>query len=623
MQTLSEKHDNPNFKTLSLNDIQVEVVQTDSSKSVLRFKASDETPVFFGAFWLRPLHGPENIDLEFASSGRAPFCVDHNQETDGVIGGISNVQLDSKQRALYIDVELHEIEKGDQHFKKVQKLKSGKLQNVSIGFVELEHEISEESIDGVPVMDVTKWELVELSAVGVPANRKGAHTVGVSQETEQVTTLNNPPEITPTKETNLMTDKVETEKKVETTKVELSQENQVATERNRTSQLLAIAESTGLSASKAIAEGQSVEDFRQFALDQLVAKSKKDNVVVPAQIDFTEKEEKQYSLSNALNAMYSGNTQNAGFELEVSQELASQMGTRLKSGSILVPTTAFAVSATGAGTGKEFVPTEHRDDMLIEALYNKSVTKGLGVRVIPATADMFIPSGEGVAFSYLGENDAIGEQTPGTGGVTVSPKRAGALVKVSDQHVLQASPSGDRWISQNLVNAASSFVDAMIIAGDGAGSNPTGIMNSTGVAASTVASPAWADLVNMIAEIQTNNLEGNAFLSNPMVDALLKQTAKVAGSDSVMIKQLAAELMGYRHAITNNVPTVAGTPNTSSLVFGDFSEVVLADFGALELSVDREGEDFKRGMMSIRATLYNDVKVLRPNAFSVLNGIEI
>lgn len=629
----SDKHKSSKFRTLSFDPINVKVSNDSSKSTVLTFRASDETEVFFGSHYLRPLHGKENIDLAFANSGRAPFLADHNQSLESVLGSILAVRLNLNEKALYMDIEIHDVEQSDSNFSKVKLLKQGKLSNVSIGFLELSSEVSEDTIDDLPVIDVTRYEILELSLVACPANRVGAHRVSQNSDTTQIlanpeteSTENSAPETNLSNlitETNTMNDKVKTtEKKVET-KVELSQDNQVANERTRTSRILEIAASTGLSADKAIKNGQSVEDYRTFALDQLVKKSKETNVQVHAQVDWTQAEKQNYSLGRALNAMATGDMSQAGYEVEISQEIAHQLGQRVKGGSILVPTdalTQFAVTAGTAGSGAELVGETHRGDLMVDALYNKSVVKRAGAIVMPATANFSIPTGEGVAFTWEGETDAVSGQDIDTGSIQFSPKRAVGLVKVSELSVYQSNPASDRYISDQLIKAAGQHLDQAAIAGSGIGNIPRGLLATSGIAAQTLPVPTLAALNNMIADVEDANLEGNTFLSNARVSALLKNTRKVASTDSVMLKA-AIDLLGYDHLISRNVPTAS---NLSSLIFGDFSNIMIGEFGALELAVSNSNEDdFKAGLLAIRATFFADINVLRTGAFSVIDGIDL
>lgn len=58
-----------------------------------------------------------------------------------------------------------------------------------------------------------------------------------------------------------------------------------------------------------------------------------------------------------------------------------------------------------------------------------------------------------------------------------------------------------------------------------------------------------------------------------------------------------------------------------NLIFGSWDEVILADWGVLELSTDRGGTRFDTGQVGVRAMWMVDVLVRYPQAFVVSTNL--
>ena len=81
---------------------------------------------------------------------------------------------------------------------------------------------------------------------------------------------------------------------------------------------------------------------------------------------------------------------------------------------------------------------------------------------------------------------------------------------------------------------------------------------------------------------------------------------------------------GYPAFSTNQVPS-NGTKGTgshlSALIFGDFSQVLMASWGVLELLPNPYGAGFEQSIVQIRALHDCDIAVRHPEAFAVCTDI--
>lgn len=248
----------------------IDQVDTDSRTVELSF--SSETPYgrWFGDEIL--CHDEECINLERFNNGLGTLLFNHDR--DAVVGHIEKVWIeDNRGKAL---VRFDEDEQSETIFQKVQ---SGTLQGVSVGYAIYRYEVLEDedtkSTNGRfngPAYVVTDWEPLEISIVSVPAD----HTVGVGRSAEEIHTSID------TQEDNTRMDQEKTleVQEVKSTPVEtgITQEDlqkAMEQERKRTSEITALFRDFDVEgADEAIVMGVSVDEARAMVMDQLRARNK-------------------------------------------------------------------------------------------------------------------------------------------------------------------------------------------------------------------------------------------------------------------------------------------------------------------------------------------------------------
>lgn len=247
----------------------IDHVDTDSRTVELSF--SSETPYgrWFGDEIL--CHDEECINLERFNNGLGTVLFNHDR--DAVVGHIEKVWIeDNRGKAL---VRFDTDEQSETIFQKVQ---SGTLQGVSVGYAINRYEVLEDedtkSTNGRftgPAYVVTDWEPLEISIVSVPADP----TVGVGRSAEEIHTSID------TQEDNTRMDQEKNlevqEVKSEPVKTCLTQEDlqkAMEQERKRTSEITAMFRDFDVEgADEAIVLGKSVEEARAMIIDQLRARN--------------------------------------------------------------------------------------------------------------------------------------------------------------------------------------------------------------------------------------------------------------------------------------------------------------------------------------------------------------
>lgn len=249
----------------------IDHVDTDSRTVELSF--SSETPYgrWFGDEIL--CHDEECINLERFNNGLGTALFNHDR--DAVVGHVEKAWIeDNRGKAL---VRFDTDEQSDTIFQKVQ---SGTLQGVSVGYSIKRYEVLDEKdsvssngrFKGPDTYVVTDWEPLEISIVSVPADP----TVGVGRSAEEIHTSID------TQEDNTRMDQEKNleVQEVKSTPVEtgITQEDlqkAMEQERKRTSEITALFRDFDVEgADEAIVMGVSVDEARAMVMDQLRARNK-------------------------------------------------------------------------------------------------------------------------------------------------------------------------------------------------------------------------------------------------------------------------------------------------------------------------------------------------------------
>nr|DAT89213.1 MAG TPA: major capsid protein [Caudoviricetes sp.] len=247
--------------------------QVDSDNRTVELSFSSETPYgrWFGDEIL--CHDEECINLERFSNGLGTVLFNHDR--DAVVGHIEKVWLeDNRGKAL---VRFDTDEQSETIFQKVQ---SGTLQGVSVGYAIYRYEVLEDedtkSTNGRfngPAYVVTDWEPLEISIVSVPADPtvgvgRSAEEIHTSIDTQEDNTRMDPKEI-------LNNEEVKSTEPVETGLTQADLQKAMEQERKRTSEITALFRDFDVEgADEAIVMGVSVDEARAMVMDQLRARNK-------------------------------------------------------------------------------------------------------------------------------------------------------------------------------------------------------------------------------------------------------------------------------------------------------------------------------------------------------------
>lgn len=256
----------------------IDNVDTDSRTVELSF--SSETPYgrWFGDEIL--CHDEECINLERFNNGLGTALFNHDR--GAVVGHVERAWIeDNRGKAL---VRFDEDDQSDTIFQKVQ---SGTLKGVSVGYSIKRYEVLDDKdsvssngrFKGPDTYVVTDWEPLEISIVSVPADP----TVGVGRSAEEIhTNINTQEEEKSMDEKEISkTEDVKSTEPVETGITQADLAKAMEQERKRTSEITALFRDFDVEgADEAIVMGVSVDEARAMVMDQLRARNKGVTVIM-------------------------------------------------------------------------------------------------------------------------------------------------------------------------------------------------------------------------------------------------------------------------------------------------------------------------------------------------------
>lgn len=566
---------------------QFDRAQVDEEQRTVTLAFASEFPV--DRYW-----GREILDMQESSirlgrlRGGAPLLMDHDATDQvGVIESV-DIGLDRVGRAL---VRFGKSARAEEVFRDVL---DGIRRNVSFGYTIHEATLQEMRDDG-DVYRVTDWEPYEITICSVPADP----TVGIGRSADK---QNSRVEIIDDQESK-MTIPVEAVNEKEV--LARGTQEGVQSERKRVSDIAAMGEQFRALggdklAGEAIQSGKGVEEFRAQLLQHVASQPKP-----TADIGLTDKEAGEFRFLRLMNALSNPNDRKAqeaaAFEMECSRAVADALG-RAPQG-FFVPNDVMrrqsrAMNVGTAAQGGNLVATDLLSQDFIEMLRNAMVLSGLGVRTLSGlVGNIAIPrqTGGGTAY-WVAEGNAPTTSNQAIDQVTMSPKTVGAFTDVARKLLLQSSIDVEMMVRQDLATTLALELERAAVNGSGASNEPKGILQTSGIGAviggTDGAAMNWGHVVDLETSVQVANAAVGSlgYLVNSKVRGKLKKTEKATNTAQFIWEKGSEPLNGYQAAVTNMVPSnlTKGTANgiCSAAIFGNFADLVIGLWGALDITVD-------------------------------------
>jgi len=612
------KHIKPGSKEARYLKIEKKSIDEDARTVELAFSSEEPYERYWGIEVLD--HAKASIRLGRLNNG-GPLLMDHDSRDH--VGVIESVVIgaDKVGRAV---VRFGKGARADEIF---QDVKDGIRSHVSVGYM-IHKALLEESGDDGDIYRVTDWEPFEVSMVSVPADA----TVGVGRSADVESTI----EIIEEPEQKI---EVKKETKIEVRSVDMPGENKidetaieqrgVKSERQRVTDLVALGTQFKhydgeKMAMEFIAANRSVDDLKAELLKKAATQPTQ-----TAEIGMSGVEVKRYSIVRALHALANPADRKAQdaatFERECSEAVGQRLGRSAQGLFVPYDVQRRDLNAGAATAGGNLVGTDLMSGSFIEQLRNKMVIAGMGTQFLDGlVGDIAIPKQTGGATAYwLAESGAPTESQQVVGQVNMSPKTVGAFTDISRKLLKQSSIGVEGFVQNDLASVLGLAIQLGAIQGGGA-NEPTGILNTVGIGdvagGTNGLAPTWGHIVDLESDVAVADADVGSlgYLTNAKVRGKLKKTFVDAGSNAERVWDKGADpLNGYKGEVTNAVPSnlTKGTSVgvCSSIIYGNFSDLVVGLWGGLDLLVD----PYTGGTSgTVRVIAHQDVDVAVRNAES-------
>ena len=530
-----------------------DVVDEESRTVELSFSSESPVERVFGNEVLE--HSDDAVDLERLNNA-APLLLEHDRSQQ--IGVVERAYIDEEDKKGRAVVRFSKSALGQEIF---QDVRDGIRSLVSVGY-SVARFAKEKAEEGLDTYRAVSWQPLEISLVSVPADA----SVGVGRSTEESSTPSTPQE---SKDMENETQVREESNEV----VERKPEPEVRVEVRADKRASEIAElgkrfDASEDAVEYIATGRSANEFKELIMER---SANLEPIQGDTELGMSNNEREEYSLTRAI--LSAGDNKLSGIELEASQELEKRFGRPAQG--FYVPNDVLArdLTATAGDTGDKLVATIKPN--MIEALKAQPIVAQLGARVLSGlSSNVTIPkAGTNTAY-WTDENDsgsALSESTMTIGSISLSPKRVAAYSELSKQLLAQSSFDVESMVRDDLLYQLNLAFDKVAI--DGGGTNePSGVLDASGLHGQT-GGQTWQNMVDAEADVlSTHALSGSlAYVATPANMAVMKATDK--GTDTGQFIWANNNINGY--------PAFATTQMTSATtVFGDWSQVILAEFGS-------------------------------------------
>lgn len=335
-----------------------------------------------------------------------------------------------------------------------------------------------------------------------------------------------------------------------------------------------------------------------------------------------ETEKKQFSFFKAVHAIQSRDWSEAAFEKEIfdlTRKTAQAMGTG-NIGGYIVPTIYIA--------------------QLIELLVAESVVAGMGATILSGLngSPVQIPRQTAGSTAYwVGENAAITESNITLDQLSLTPKKVGVLVKLSNSLIKLSNPSAEALVRRDIARSLALKIDLSALRGLGSANQPTGVnltenINNVDIGANGGAL-TYDHLIDMEYELAVDNaLRGKlGYIFHPAIrrNLLKRKVAQYSGdTGGSYIHTPVTEAnfqawLGYPYKMTTQIPinlTKAEGTGLTEIYFGNWEELIIGQWGGMELMASQETSDaFEKDQTWVRVLQEVDIAVRHPESFCLIN----
>lgn len=332
----------------------------------------------------------------------------------------------------------------------------------------------------------------------------------------------------------------------------------------------------------------------------------------------------KFSLRRALLSHLSGKSQRDVEAQAIEEAEAYQRNTvspsSISSNDLVLPMfeqrglyNAAAEAVTGV------VVEEDKQELLLPLRSNLTLAKAGARFMTGLTGNIVWPKHSDVQVYWEGENtpaqDGAGAFSKGT---VFAPRRLSAYVDISEQLLVQESFDVEKYLRQLFAEKIAEKIEATAFSSAAHTENvPDGLFQTLGNVSGDM---TWANIVAMETEVDVANaLTGNlAYIMHPTLVGKAKTKVKDASGAGgfIFMGNGDGQLNGYKALRTNNIPKNLGDGNEYGIVFGNWGDYFIGQWGSMVIKTDPYS-GMKNGKISLVVNSYWNMGAIRPESFCI------
>jgi HK97 family phage major capsid protein len=333
-----------------------------------------------------------------------------------------------------------------------------------------------------------------------------------------------------------------------------------------------------------------------------------------------------YSLSRAC--LYNSPEQvDCGREREASKEIERRTGRSARG--LIIPDEVFRVRQTTieVRAGGQIVgdptlggvldPDRYRGDQYTDRLRAASVLPRLGVQVLDGLqgATVIPKLTQSGSVQWVAENNSPTESEALFTSITLTPHTAAAAMGYSRRTLINATPSIDALLRDDMARQLATALDTGALFGAG-GTEPLGLLNYAGPGVPTLptlpsAPVSVENLIDLMALPQAANgmTGGPAWVANMKTIAAAMKVKTSGSGDYVLLPTLPGVLLGFPVVISSVIPSevhVSVGTTDNPIIFGSWASMVVGRWSGIDILAD----PYTRGASgAVRLYAFLDVDV--------------
>jgi HK97 family phage major capsid protein len=318
------------------------------------------------------------------------------------------------------------------------------------------------------------------------------------------------------------------------------------------------------------------------------------------------KEEKEivreFSFGKAVRAAYGEKLD--GVELEMAQEGQREMNAIGRSANGVVIPSMILNRAVVTENGTSGIEVGN----FVDAVYANTILDDLGVTRVSSTSDQRIPVLGAVTTQWEGETDAAADGGSAMTKKDLAPRRVASYVDYSKQAAMQHNESLESALRNSIAQSLGAKLEYAVFTDDSANGAYDYLGNGkTPVTNANITSLMMA----LVEEVQSNNHNrGNLgfAISNDLFSEVYT-AAQISGVNPLIIDEA---IMGVKAKFSNQIADITNP----AVYYGDFSKVMIAQFGGIEILSDPYSQAIS-GTNRLILNSYFDMKLVQDTAISV------